>query len=183
MNPHHLVIIGGVAGGASAAARARRHSESTRITVIERGPDVSFANCGLPYHIGGEIKDRGELALQTPDSLRRLLNLEVLTMTEATAIDPEAKTVTLRSVVDGTESSLSFDRLILSPGVPLTHPKPHAVVDLARDLGVEVIGDIELFARQKPLAPVIAITGTNGKSTTTALTAHLLDSCGRPAIA
>lgn len=86
MKQKHIVIVGGVAGGASAAARARRHSETVRITVIERGPDVSFANCGLPYHIGGEISDREELALRTPGSLRKLLNLRVLTSTEDTAI-------------------------------------------------------------------------------------------------
>ncbi len=80
MNPTRIIIIGGVAGGASAAARARRHSEEAQITLIESGPDVSFANCGLPYHIGGEIPDRGELAIQTPDSLRTLLNLDVRTL-------------------------------------------------------------------------------------------------------
>ena len=72
---HTIVIIGGVAGGASAAARARRHSETAEIILLERGPDVSFANCGLTYHIGGEIADRAELAIQTPQSLRALLRL------------------------------------------------------------------------------------------------------------
>ncbi|GHC46802.1 hypothetical protein GCM10007100_10590 [Roseibacillus persicicus] len=72
----NIVIIGGVAGGASAAARARRHSESATITVIERGYDVSFANCGLPYHLGGEIPDRDDLAVQTPESLTALLILQ-----------------------------------------------------------------------------------------------------------
>ncbi|MCB1131412.1 MAG: FAD-dependent oxidoreductase [Verrucomicrobiae bacterium] len=123
--PETLVIIGGVAGGASAAARARRHSENTHIIVIERGPDVSFANCGLPYHIGGEIRDREELALQTPDSLRALLNLDVRTMTEALAIDPAAKTVRLRSLADGGEETVSYDKLVLAPGAsPLRPPMP-----------------------------------------------------------
>ena len=123
--PETLVIIGGVAGGASAAARARRHSEDTHIIVIERGPDVSFANCGLPYHIGGEIRDREELALQTPDSLRALLNLDVRTMTEALAIDPAAKTVRLRSLADGGEETVSYDKLVLAPGAsPLRPPMP-----------------------------------------------------------
>jgi NADPH-dependent 2,4-dienoyl-CoA reductase/sulfur reductase-like enzyme/rhodanese-related sulfurtransferase len=124
-NPETIVIIGGVAGGASAAARARRHSESTRIVVVERGPDVSFANCGLPYHIGGEIADRAELLLQTPESLRALLNLEVLTRTEAVRIDTSAKQVALRNLADGTESSLAYDKLILAPGAsPLRPPLP-----------------------------------------------------------
>jgi NADPH-dependent 2,4-dienoyl-CoA reductase/sulfur reductase-like enzyme/rhodanese-related sulfurtransferase len=125
MKPETLVIVGGVAGGASAAARARRHSESCRIIVVERGPDVSFANCGLPYHIGGEIPDREELALQTPESLRQLLNLEVCTRTEAVAVDSAGKTITLRSLADGSEETLRYDKLILAPGAsPLRPPMP-----------------------------------------------------------
>jgi NADPH-dependent 2,4-dienoyl-CoA reductase/sulfur reductase-like enzyme/rhodanese-related sulfurtransferase len=123
--PKTIVIVGGVAGGASAAARARRHSEDTHIIVIERGPDVSFANCGLPYHIGGEISDRSELALQTPQSLRSLLNLDVRTLTEATAIDREKKQVRVRSLTDGGDSVISYDKLVLSPGAsPLRPPLP-----------------------------------------------------------
>lgn len=120
-----IVIVGGVAGGASAAARARRHSESAHIILIERGPDVSFANCGLPYHIGGEIPDRAELALQTPESLRTLLNLDVRTLTEATAIDRANKQVRVRSLTDGAESVISYEKLVLSPGAsPLRPPLP-----------------------------------------------------------
>lgn len=123
--PETLLIIGGVAGGASAAARARRHSESARIIVLERGPDVSFANCGLPYHIGGEIPDRAELAVQTPQSLHSLLNLEVRTQTEAVSIDRSNKTVLVRSLVDGSESPVSYDKLVLAPGAsPLRPPLP-----------------------------------------------------------
>ena len=109
--PTTLLIIGGVAGGASAAARARRHSESAHIIVLERGPDVSFANCGLPYHIGGDIPDRADLAIQTPDSLRALLNLDVRTLTEAVSIDRENRQVRIRSLGDGAESLLSYDQL------------------------------------------------------------------------
>ena len=123
--PETIVIVGGVAGGASAAARARRHSESAHIILIERGPDVSFANCGLPYHIGGEIPDRAELALQTPESLRTLLNLDVRTLTEATAIDRSNKQVRVRSLADGAEPMISYDKLVLSPGAsPLRPPLP-----------------------------------------------------------
>jgi NADPH-dependent 2,4-dienoyl-CoA reductase/sulfur reductase-like enzyme/rhodanese-related sulfurtransferase len=122
-DPETLVIVGGVAGGASAAARARRHSERTHIVLIERGPDVSFANCGLPYHIGGEIPDRAELAVQTPESLRSLLNLDVRTLTEVLSVDRASKTVRMRSLRDGSESTLSYDKLILAPGaVPLRPP-------------------------------------------------------------
>jgi len=124
-NIETLVIIGGVAGGASAAARARRHSESTHIILIERGPDVSFANCGLPYHIGGEIPDRAELAIQTPASLRAILNLDVRTLTEAIAIDRGQREVRVRSLTDGSESVIAYDKLILAPGAsPLRPPLP-----------------------------------------------------------
>jgi NADPH-dependent 2,4-dienoyl-CoA reductase/sulfur reductase-like enzyme/rhodanese-related sulfurtransferase len=123
--PETIVIIGGVAGGASAAARARRHSECAHIIVLERGPDVSFANCGLPYHIGGEIPDRAELALQTPESLRSLLNLDVRTLTEALAIDRSQKQVRMRDLASGAESAISYDKLVLAPGAsPLRPPLP-----------------------------------------------------------
>jgi len=119
----HILIIGGVAGGASAAARARRLSETAKITLIERGPDVSFANCGLPYHIGGEITDRSRLALQTPESLRSLLAIDVKNLTEATSIDRDKKEVTVRSMNNGTEEVISYDTLILAPGAsPLVPP-------------------------------------------------------------
>ena len=124
-SPETIVIIGGVAGGASAAARARRHSEAAHIIVLERGPDVSFANCGLPYHIGGDIPDRADLAVQTPESLRSLLNLDVRTLTEAVAIDRAQKHVRVRSLADGGESVISYDKLVLAPGAsPLRPPLP-----------------------------------------------------------
>ena len=124
-SPHTIVIIGGVAGGASAAARARRHCEKSQIILIERGPDVSFANCGLPYHIGGEIPDRGELAIQTPDSLRALLQLDVRTQTEAMSIDRNAQTITVRHTMTGEQEQIQYDRLILSPGArPLAPALP-----------------------------------------------------------
>lgn len=161
MPDKHIVIIGGVAGGASAAARARRHSESARITVIERGPDVSFANCGLPYHIGGEIKDRAELALQTPDSLRKLLKLEVLTRTEATAIDPATRTVTLRTLGDDNESnldSLDYDQLILSPGAsPLRPPLPG--IDLPGILTLRNLQDMDRIIEAAAAARRVSVVG------------------------
>ena len=93
--------------------------------MIERGPDVSFANCGLPYQIGGEIPDRAELAIQTPESLRALLNLDVRTLTEAVAINRANKQVRVRSLADGAESVIAYDNLILAPGAgPLRPPLP-----------------------------------------------------------
>lgn len=123
--PLRFVIIGGVAAGASAAARARRLSESASITLIERGPDVSFANCGLPYFIGGEITQRDALAVQTPQTLQSLLALDVRTGTEAIAIDRTAKRVQLRQLATGTTDWLPYDKLLLAPGAtPLRPPLP-----------------------------------------------------------
>ena len=102
MNKKRLVIVGGVAAGASCAARARRLDESARITLIERGQDVSFANCGLPYFIGGEIKQRDALAVQTPQTLKAMLALDVRTSTEAIAIDRTGKRVQVREIAVGT---------------------------------------------------------------------------------
>jgi NADH dehydrogenase FAD-containing subunit len=86
-----IAIVGGVAGGASAATRARRLSESAEITIFERGPHVSFANCGLPYHIAGVIRDRDRLLVQTPESLRARFGLDVRVNTEVLRIDRKAK--------------------------------------------------------------------------------------------
>jgi NADPH-dependent 2,4-dienoyl-CoA reductase/sulfur reductase-like enzyme/rhodanese-related sulfurtransferase len=123
--PLRFVIVGGVAAGASAAARARRLSEAAAITLLERGPDVSFANCGLPYFIGGEIKQRDALAVQTPATLKAMLALDVRTSTEAVAIDRAAKTVQLRNLASGTTESLPYDKLLLAPGaVPVRPPLP-----------------------------------------------------------
>ncbi|MFZ2961260.1 MAG: DsrE/DsrF/DrsH-like family protein [Candidatus Ozemobacteraceae bacterium] len=111
-----LVIVGGVAGGASAAARARRLSEDTEIIVLERGPFVSFANCGLPYHIGNIIKDRDDLLIQTPESLKKRFNLDVRVKQEVISIDRTKKEVLVRNLTEGKEYSLPYDTLILSPG-------------------------------------------------------------------
>ena len=157
-NPETIVIIGGVAGGASAAARARRHSEQARIVVIERGPDVSFANCGLPYHIGGEIPDRAELALQTPQSLRELLGLEVLTLTEAVAVDPQRRVVRLRSLENGGETEISYDALVLSPGAsPLRPPLPG--IDDPRVLTLRNLQDMDAIRAAADEVATVAIIG------------------------
>ena len=109
------VIVGGVAGGASAAARLRRVDESAEIVMFERGEYISFANCGLPYYIGGEIVKKSALTLQTPQSFRSRFNVDVRVNSEVTAIDRAAKTVTVNSKERG-EYTESYDKLILSPG-------------------------------------------------------------------
>ncbi|MGD8170530.1 FAD-dependent oxidoreductase [Vibrio sp. TRT 21S02] len=128
-----IVIVGGVAGGASAAARARRLSEDAQIIMFERGEFVSFANCGLPYHIGGDIQDRSKLLLQTPESFLSRFNVDVRVMNEVLSIDRQNKTVRVKNLLDGTEYQESYDFLLLSPGAgpvippiaginnPLTH--------------------------------------------------------------
>ncbi len=120
-----VVIVGGVAGGASAAARARRLSEDAHIVLIERGPDVSFANCGLPYYIGGMIADRSKLLVVTPERLRTRFNLDVRTRCSVEAIDRAQQTVRIHNLETGEEHDESYDRLILAPGAaPLRPPIP-----------------------------------------------------------
>lgn len=109
-----IVIIGGVAGGMSAATRLRRLMEDAEIIVFEKGPFVSFANCGLPYYVSGEIANRESLLVQTPESLKARFQLDVRPMHEVVAIEPEKKTVTVKH--NGVETSETYDRLILSPG-------------------------------------------------------------------
>ncbi len=111
-----IVIIGGVAGGASAAARARRLSEDAQIIMFERGPFVSFANCGLPYHIGGDIKERANLLLQTPESFLARFNVDVRVMNDVVRINRAEKTITVRNLLDQSEYQESYDFLLLSPG-------------------------------------------------------------------
>ncbi|WP_045487476.1 FAD-dependent oxidoreductase [Vibrio harveyi] len=120
-----VVIIGGVAGGASAAARARRLSEDAEIIMFERGPFVSFANCGLPYHIGGDIQERSKLLLQTPESFLARFNVDVRVMNEVVSINRQDKTVTVKNLLDGSEYQESYDFLLLSPGAgPVVPPIP-----------------------------------------------------------
>lgn len=116
-----VVVVGGVAGGASAAARLRRLNESAEIIMFERGEYISFANCGLPYYIGGEITDRAALTLQTPQSFHSRFHVDVRINSEVTAIDPKAKQVTVRSKDRG-EYTESYDKLILSPGAAPIRP-------------------------------------------------------------
>lgn len=120
-----LLIVGGVAGGASAAARSRRLSEDAEIIMFERGPDVSFANCGLPYYVGGEIAERKKLLVTTPEQLRTRLKLDVRTRSSVESIDRVAKKVRVRDLTSGREYEESYDKLLLAPGAaPLRSPLP-----------------------------------------------------------
>ena len=125
MGSKKIVIVGGVAGGASAAARARRLSEDSEIILFERGPHVSFANCGLPYYIGREIAEERDLYVQTPQGLKNRFNLDVRVRTEVIEIDRDAKEVEARNLDTGATYKTSYDALILSPGAsPLKPPIP-----------------------------------------------------------
>ena len=117
-----VVIIGGVAGGATAAARLRRLDEQAEIIILERSGFVSYANCGLLYYVGGVIGEKRALTLQTPESFRRRFNIDVRVKNEVTAIHPAEKTVTVRRLEDGSEYQESYDKLILSPGAKAVHP-------------------------------------------------------------
>ena len=133
-----VVIVGGVAAGASTGARVRRLDDSAEIVILERGRYVSFANCGLPYHIGGEIPDRNSLLLQTPESLAASLALDVRTGHEVLSIDPAAKEVEVHEVEGGRSYREAYDKLVLCPGAePIRPPIPGA--DLPR---VDVLRNI-----------------------------------------
>lgn len=111
-----IIIVGGVAGGASAAARLRRLDERAEIILFERGEYISFANCGLPYYIGGEIREKAALTLQTPQSFRTRFRVDVRIWSEVTAIHRDTKTVTVQNLKTGESDTECYDKLILSPG-------------------------------------------------------------------
>lgn len=117
-----VVIVGGVAGGATAAARLRRLDETAEIVVFERSGFVSYANCGLPYYIGGVIEDQEELTLQTPESFYERFRVQMKVRHEVTAIDRSAKTVTVRNLATGEVFQESYDKLLLAPGARPTQP-------------------------------------------------------------
>lgn len=134
-----VVIIGGVAGGMSAATRLRRLNESAEIIVLERSGHVSYANCGLPYYVGGVIAEEEKLYLQTPKSLHKRFRLDVRVHNEVIEISSEKKVVISRDLISGTETEISFDKLILSPGAtPVIPPIP----GIERALSLRTVEDV-----------------------------------------
>lgn len=117
-----VVIVGGVAGGASAAARIRRLDEQAEIVIFERSGHVSYANCGLPYYIGGAIEEQSALTLQTPESFRRRFRIQVHVRHDVLSIDREAKTVLVKSLETGETFAESYDKLVLAPGAKPIRP-------------------------------------------------------------
>ncbi len=142
MSKKRILIIGGVAGGATAAAHARRLSEESEIIIFERGRYVSFANCGLPYYIGGEIVEKNDLLVQTPEGLRSRFNLDVRVMSEVLEIDSTGKRILVLDRVSENKYWESYDDLILSTGSkPLMPPVPG--IDLPGHFTVRGIPDVE----------------------------------------
>ena len=154
-----LLVIGGVAAGMSFATRARRLNEEVEITVLERGSDISFANCGLPFHIGGEIESRDRLALHTPLSLKNMFNLDVRTQNNALQIDRSRKRVLVADRLSGDQEWLHYDRLMLAPGARPTVP----LIPGAQDPAVFTLRNLEdmdrIIAAADPGKRVIVIGG------------------------
>ncbi len=135
-----VIIVGGVAGGASCAARLRRLDEKAEILMVERGPYVSYANCGLPYHISGVIPQESSLLVANEQVFRALYGIDVRTSCEAVAIDPKKKTVDLKNVETGEVTTESYDKLVLSPGAASVHP-PLPGIDLPGIFHVRTVPD------------------------------------------
>ena len=135
-----VIIIGGVAGGASCAARLRRLDEKAEIIMVERGPYVSYANCGLPYHVGGIIPEESELLVATAETFRSQFAIDARTRCEAVAVDPDCKTVDLKNLETGEVVAEQYDKLVLSPGAPPIRP-PLPGIDLPGIFSVRTVPD------------------------------------------
>ncbi len=139
-----VLIIGGVAGGASTAARLRRLDEKAEIIIFERGEHISFANCGIPYYCGDVIKDRDKLLLLTPEKLKNLLNIEARTQSEVIKINRDKKTVTVENKASGAQYEENYDKLVLSPGAYPIKP-PIEGIDDSRIFTVRNLTDADLI--------------------------------------
>ena len=154
------LIVGGVAGGATAAARIRRLTEDAEIILFEKGGHISYANCGLPYYIGGVITDRERLFVQTPEAFGRRFNIDVRVNSEVTAIDTQAKTVSVRTTA-GREYTERYDRLLLSPGAsPVRPPLPGIGSEGIFTLrNVEDTDRIKAYMEQKNVRRAVIVGG------------------------
>jgi NADPH-dependent 2,4-dienoyl-CoA reductase/sulfur reductase-like enzyme/rhodanese-related sulfurtransferase len=149
-----IVIIGGVAGGMSAATRLRRLNEKAEIIVLEKSGYVSYANCGLPYYVGGVIENENSLLLQTPESLHQRFNLDVRIKSEALGIDKENRTVNVKNLVNNEEYELNYDKLILSPGAsPVVPP----IKGVEHSFTLRNVEDVERIVEQVAKKPQSAV--------------------------
>ncbi len=172
MNQLKIVIIGGVAGGASAAAKARRMNESAQITIFEKGPYMSYANCGLPYHISGEIARKEKLILQKPENFKNRFNIDVYVLHEVMAVNPDRKIVMVKNLSTGEIFECSYDKLIMSPGsVPFMPPIPG--LDALNVFVLRTVPDVEKILKfiqeNKPHSAVVLGGGYIGLETAEAL--------------
>ena len=157
-NAPTILIVGGVAGGASAAARARRMNENARIVIFERDSYVSFANCGLPYYLGGEITDRDALLIAKPSLFKRRFDIEVRTRHLVTGIDRAAKTVTVSDLDAGASYEMAYDKLILAPGADPIEPSIPGV-DAAGVFTLRNLEDTDRIAEAMPEAQRAVVVG------------------------
>lgn len=149
-----VIIVGGVAGGMSAATRLRRLDADAEIIVLEKSGHVSYANCGLPYYVGGIIEQEESLFLQTPQSLHERFRLDVRVLTEAINIDPVAKTVAVRDLSSGETTEISYDKLILSPGAnPVIPPIP----GVEHGITLRTVEDVERIVAEVKKQPKNAV--------------------------
>ena len=149
-----VIIIGGVAGGMSAATRLRRLDESAEIIVLEKSGHVSYANCGLPYYVGGVIENEKDLLLQTPASLHARFRLDVRVSTEVLAINPSKKVVAIKNLITGETSEMDYDKLILSPGAsPVVPPIPR----IERGMTLRTVEDVERITNRVNEKPTNAV--------------------------
>ena len=156
-----VCIVGGVAGGATAAARLRRLSEDCEIIIFERTAHVSYANCGLPYYIGGEIEDKDELTLHTPESFKDWFSIDVRTNSEVRAVYPDTRTIEVKNLKDGSVYTESYDKLILSPGAKAALPKAFGL-DCQNIFTVRTVEDalsIRGFIEEKKAGSAVIIGG------------------------
>jgi len=160
-----ILIVGGVAGGASTAARLRRLDETAEIIMFERGDYISFANCGLPYYIGGEIKNRDDLLLQTPEGFKKRFNIDIRIRNEVTAIDSGKKQINVKNLSSGDTYTESYDKLVLSPGAEPVRP-PIPGIDSERIFTLRNVPDTDLINdfidKHKPKRAVIVGAGYIG---------------------
>ena len=150
-----VVIVGGVAGGMSAATRLRRLDAEAEVIVLEKSGHVSYANCGLPYYVGGIIEEEEALFLQTPESLHARFRLDVRVLTEATRIDPARKTVEVRDLISGVTSEISYDKLVLSPGASPVIPPISGVEHAITLRTVEDVEKIVAHVNEHPKNAVV----------------------------
>jgi len=145
--PKRILVVGGVAGGASAAARARRLDESAEIIVFEKGPHASFSNCSLPFYLSGIVEDVDSLVLMNPEKFKKQYNLEVRVNNEVVKINRDRKTITVKDLNTGEEYEEAYDKLILSPGASPIKPRSIEGIDNPNVFTIRNVVDIDLLNR------------------------------------